>query len=195
MKYESTILGWMTQDELNQLASLAKTVPANGRIVEVGSLFGRSAVCWAENANPSVSIHCIDIFYENMVTHAHGISDDFCEQMHYPKSGWTYNAKELFLENTKRFPNITMIQGTSPQKITYDQAPIDLFFLDGAHENPSDWENLMYFLPLIKSNGYIIGHDCDEQFPDIVYNIKRLEQMLGVTAQYPVGSLWYLKKP
>ena len=42
-----TARGFMTLQELEQIANWAKEVPENGVIVEVGSYVGRSACAWA----------------------------------------------------------------------------------------------------------------------------------------------------
>jgi len=74
MPYKTDILGWMVESELKVLETIAKQVPVNGNIVEVGSMFGRSAVCFAMSADPSVTINCIDYFPTDM-RQQHGCSD------------------------------------------------------------------------------------------------------------------------
>src|SRR6202035_1663216 len=55
-----SIPGQMAPAELDRLASLARGVPPNGCIVEVGSLFGPSSRTLAKNALTSVTVYCID---------------------------------------------------------------------------------------------------------------------------------------
>lgn len=145
------VRGFMTLRELEQIASWAKEVPENGVIVEVGSYVGRSACAWAM-ADPTVKIYCIDYF----------------EYM------------DEFVDNTSQYPNIIPIRGQSPNAIRYPGDLIDIFFLDAAHTNPSDILNIEYFLPLIKPGGLLCGHDYgDPRYPDIMTNIKMLEDRLG----------------
>lgn len=54
------IPGQLREEEQFSIALLAKLVPTNGKIVEVGSLLGRSSWLWAQNADPSVTVFCID---------------------------------------------------------------------------------------------------------------------------------------
>lgn len=146
-----SIKGLLAKHELEILEDIAKTVPKNGVIVEVGSYLGLSASAWAGAADPSVKIYCIDYFY------------DF----------------ESFRKNTTDYKNIIPIRGQSPNAIKYPGDMIDVFFLDAAHENPSDWFNIEYFLPLIKPGGLFIGHDyTDSQYPDVIENVKVLEARL-----------------
>lgn len=151
MMVDINISGFMGEQELLQLETWAKEVPANGVIVEVGSHLGLSASAWAE-ADPSVTIYCIDYFPE----------------------------LEQFKQNTERWSNIIPIRGQSPNAINYPGDAIDIFYLDAAHRNPSDWLNIEYFLPLIKKGGLFCGHDYgDNRYPDVIANIEMLEERLN----------------
>lgn len=61
MPYDLSIIGHMVEPELKIIESWASNVPKNG-VVEIGSFFGRNAVCWALTADPSVKIFCGDMF-------------------------------------------------------------------------------------------------------------------------------------
>lgn len=117
---------------------------------------------WA-TADPSVTIYCIDRF-------------DYIDE---------------FVTNTKQYPNIVPIIGNSPD-IQYPGDMIDIFFLDAEHANPSDLLNIEYFLPLIKPGGLLCGHDYgDARYPDIMINIKMLEERLNQkVTHHPKTSLY-----
>lgn len=183
-------MGWMSTDDMLALYQVAKLVPKDGIVVEVGSMFGKSAISWATHCEAS-KIYCIDTFYEKYIV-THGVADEVCIEMMYPLSGVEYNILEIFTENTRGFSNIIPIRGYSPNQITIEEAEIDLFFLDASHTNPNDWENIEYFLPKIKKGGIISGHDYIlAQFPDVVDNVKRLERLLGTTVTlYQGSSVW-----
>ena len=66
MPYNKNILGHMYEHELKVIEKWALTVPAGGVIVEIGSFFGRSAICWAMSADPSVKIYCGDCWPESL---------------------------------------------------------------------------------------------------------------------------------
>jgi predicted O-methyltransferase YrrM len=188
------VLGWMTDKEIKILEELAELTPQQGTIVEVGSFFGRSACAWA-TVRPQSKIICIDIFFEKYIQR-HKIADDICKIHNFPLSGKKYNVYEEFLKNTKDYSNITHIRGTSPQGIVYTNEEIDLFFLDAAHRNPSDWENIEFFLPFVKPGGIICGHDYNkENFPDVVENVHKLENILGNKARIiEDSSIWMIRK-
>lgn len=112
------------------------------------------------------------------------------EIQNYPKKG-TVNTIEFFLENTKVCDNITAIQGHSPQVTVNWVQPIDFLFLDAEHSNPNDRENIDFWLPKIKNNGCIVGHDYSKNFPDVIENVKFLEEKLSQKVQTFFGtSIW-----
>lgn len=187
---ENEIMGWMTPGDLKAVTHLAGLVPANGIIVEVGSMFGKSAITWAKYSNAR-KIYCVDTFLEQYNVF-HEISDEICKEMKYPLSGVTYNILDIFTENTKDFGNILPIRGFSPGDIKLPEDKIDLFFLDVGHKNPNDWDNIEYFLPMIKVGGIISGHDYDAiRFPDVVENVARLSEIMksNVTL-YKESTVW-----
>lgn len=166
----------MPEPELRQISNWAKKVPNNGVIVEIGSFLGRSSVCWAMSAHNSVKIYCIDRF-----------------GVHYINStGETFDSDTVFKQNTESFPNVVMIKGSSPHDIDYPGDKIDVVFLDAAHKNPDDWNNIEFFLPHIKNGGMLCGHDyCDDAFPDVIENVIRLEKQLGIPVTlYEGTTLW-----
>ena len=170
--YDMTIDGHMNESELRCIERWASEVPANGVIVEVGSLFGRSAVAWAKSCDPSVKVYCVDTFYDV------NTDMDFYEQ---------------FQANTKDIPNITPIPNLCPYfpYSRYIDRAADIFFVDAAHSNPNDWDIIVFGLKNLKSGGLLCGHDYLSVFPDVKENVSRLEEQLGKPATFHSGtSLW-----
>ncbi len=193
MPYNKNILGWMRERELQILEKLARNVPRHGVVVEVGSMFGRSAAVWAMTCDPTVDIYCIDTFPDSF-TQTHNFSFKECQKNGYPLNNTSYPMYMIFLHNIRDFKNIKVLRGFSPKEITYPGYEMDLFFLDAAHTNPSDWENLEYFLPFIKQGGIICGHDHNQQYPDVITNVKRLEERLDTPVTLHRGSsIWSFK--
>lgn len=180
MQYDLSILGFMPESELKILTRLSKLfVPhRDGVIVEVGSFCGRSAVCWARNTHPSTTIYAYDRFSE---------SD--------PYNGELVNVKEQFEKNTELYSNIKAIQGFCPETSKYtDSREIDVFFLDSMHMNPNDLQVLLHFLPHIKPGGLVAGHDYTQEWPDVIFNVRFLEELTGVKATIE-ESVWYMQLP
>jgi predicted O-methyltransferase YrrM len=184
MPYDLNIDGWMYETELQQIEKLSKMVPKNGVIVEVGSFCGRSSVCMAMTADPSITIYCYDYFF-NSIHNSEGIIIDT----------W-----DFFKKNTKEFTNIIPVRGECPTETKYTNLKeIDLLFLDALHKNPSDWDIISYFLPFIKKGGIIAGHDFhttqefENPFPDVNHNVKRLHKMFN-SEIIVHDRVWYLLK-
>ena len=171
--YDLTIDGYMNEIELQCIERWASEVPENGVIVEVGSLFGRSAVAWAKSCDPSVTVYCVDSFYD-------------------PRTDTDFSDK--FYENTADIPNIRPVVQVCPyfKYSKYIGEPADIFFLDALHINPNDWNNILFGLRNINSGGLLCGHDYgDADWPDVTVNVKKLEEMLETpVTSYPGTSLW-----
>ena len=167
--YDLNIDGFIEEGELIQIAEWAEQVPKDGIIVEVGSYKGRSSYAWAKSCDPSVTVYCLDKLITNE-----------------------------FTTNTKDISNIIPIQAIVPYHMaSWVNQPIDLFFLDGRHQNPEDIDAINYFLPLIKKGGILCGHDyypIERHTPDIIDNVRELEDRLNQKVVHPKGtSLWMFK--
>jgi precorrin-6B methylase 2 len=164
--YNLDIDGHMMEVELQEIERLAAEVPANGLIVEVGCLYGRSTYAWAKSCDPSVKVIVIDPFYEE-------------------------GQRKKFDENTAGIENIEVIDGKAPDKMIYPGHMIDLIFIDATHYNPNDMDIIEYFLPFVKTGGILSGHDYYETFPDVTTNVRILEERLNQKVINPPGtSIW-----
>jgi predicted O-methyltransferase YrrM len=171
MSYFVDIPGFMSENELLQIAEWAKQVPKNGIIVEFGSLYGRSSVCWAMNCDPSVTIYCIDSFHD-------GKQDCY----------------DIFIENTKKYKNIVPIRGISPHKIKYPGDKINLFFMDAAHTNPYCVQNIEFYKQFMQEDSIMCGHDYSQSWPDVVDTVNKFSAGIGKTYKlYEGTSLWEIK--
>lgn len=185
------VVGFMRDVELEVLSELALRVPKNGVIVELGSMFGRTAVNWATHADKSVTIICIDEFSDE--EQFYDVS--FPEDPTRPKENQYYRTYELFLENTKSYENIKHFRGKCPYQIEYTGEPIDLLFVDLGHVNPSDWDSIEYFSKWLTPNHILCGHDyipeVPDLMPDVIENVKRLEIKYNKpVVRYPETTLW-----
>lgn len=167
--YNVDIPGWMTEPELQDIERLAAQVPANGLIVEVGCLYGRSTYAWAKSCDPSVKVIVIDPFYGE-------------------------GQREKFDANTAGIENIEVIHGIAPRNMIYPGHMIDLIFIDATHFNPSDMNIIEYFLPFIKPGGILSGHDYYETFPDVITNVRILEERFNAPVMCTPGTtIWSFK--
>lgn len=182
------IVGLITEQEWLTLTYLAEQVKENGKIIEIGSYMGKSTVGLAKGAHTTVSIDAIDLFPEETTflpndTYVPG----------FPKHDVTYKQRLEFIKNTKKYPNIRMIIADNASQLDYKLEPhIDLLFLDANHRNPIDLDYLKYFIPRMKVGGIISGHDFISNFPDVISNVKMLENYYSTKATI-IETLWYVK--
>lgn len=181
-QYNETIPGWSSPYDLDILEQLASSVPA-GIIVEVGSMHGRSAYTLAK-ANPLADIFCIDKW------------DNHREIINWEGYSWdNLISTDVFTQWTKDCSNINVIQVQSVLDLQWTQS-VDMVFIDAAHSNPVDWEYIEYWLPKIKPNGIICGHDYSTDWPDVIANVERLKQILNSPVKlYKNSSIWSFKIP
>lgn len=174
----------MSRIGIEYLGEMAKTVPENGVIVEIGPLFGSSTWVLAKNAHPSVQIYSIDTWEP----------DKWIERINKTFKNSVPFSKEAFLHYTRDCPNVTAIQGWSPEVVKDWDKPIDLYFDDATHGNPGFRENMDFFMPFIKPNGIVCGDDYAFRWPDIVREVDDLGDKWGVKPEIK-GRVWSLNKP
>ena len=145
--------------ELEHLDEIISKISAGGIVVEIGSLYGRSAYCLAKS-NPGITLYCIDYFNVNLVA--------------IPP----YHAsRQTFQYFTKDCPNIVPVQLLPEQVMPRRLTMVDMVFIDAVHRNPRDWEFIDFWLPKIKPGGILCGHDCSPAWPDVIVNAARLEEL------------------
>ena len=193
MEYQkefSNIVGLVSYKELEMLMQLAEGVPNYGKIVEIGSYMGKSTIALANSVNQTVDIDAIDLFPDETIF-LPNIGNP--TEKGWPENNKVYYQRQEFIKNTSTYPNIKMIVAGSSRELNYPLIPhIDLLFLDASHRNPSDLEYIQYFMPRMKPNCIICGHDYGESFPDVVANVRMLENYYSQTVSL-VDTFWWIK--
>ncbi len=183
MEYNLQIPGQMNEIELKAIALVARLVPANGNIVEVGSLLGLSSWVWAKNADPSVTVNCIDPWELEIG------AGNFAE---IAKVHGQVFSKNQFLDNLSDFPNIVAHQGYSPRDFQHWNQSVDLLFEDSVHSDPILKENLDFWASKLRGDDSIIcGHDYSPKFPDVIQNVDRIATSRGYE-KIVFGTFWVL---
>lgn len=146
--------GWMSEAELEWLGTQALQMRS---VVEVGCLHGRSSFALA-TACPGM-VYCIDPW-----------SDD----------GWNSWKGSI----GDRFPNVIGIREPSPEAGSRVPDPVDMVFIDGAHDYDSVVADISYWKPRAKV--LLCGHDYvpmsgmrpgDEPgFPDVK---RAVDELIG----------------
>ena len=216
--FTTDVVGYMSSNDFSAIETLAKQVPVDGLMVEVGSLMGRSTTCWATFCDPTVQIIAIDEFPEEVMMYVDektkeqkllwsfdpdydSIKNNVKPQVDRPHDNIPllnkpYRIHDEFKKNTAQFTNVRHIKGKSPDNINYTGEKIDLFFLDAAHKNPSDWDNIKFFAKYMNVGGIICGHDWfpEDTYPDVNKNIKDLERIYETTAvKFEGTNVWSIQ--
>lgn len=159
--------GWMSPDELLWLNAEASTMA--GGVVEIGCLHGRSSVALAVDC-PGL-VWCIDPW-----------SDD----------GWRSWSEGVGAV----YPNVRGIRAASPEASALVPTPVDMVFIDGAHDYASVRADIECWWPL--TNRLICGHDYvrdDGDLPGVVQAVDEFfagEEYEVLVA--PETAIWYVRK-
>jgi hypothetical protein len=155
------------------LHKIAKLLPANALVVEIGTYLGASMAIMA-HANNELEIHAYDLFDDKSYHPKH----------HQLLENSLGSEKIRTLENVSNFlkiyPNIHLhAVGQSPVKF---ERLVDLFIEDSSHTNPQLAQSLANWLPKVKVNGLALLHDYrpwkelndEDRFIDVESHVKSL---------------------
>jgi predicted O-methyltransferase YrrM len=140
----------------------------SGVFVEVGSFRGGSTIFMAENMKRGVEFYSIDPFLPFDVM---GVEADF----------------ELFLQNIEPYKDkIKHLRMTSVEAAKYfDDGECDFIFIDAAHDYDNVKADIAAWLPKLKPDGILAGHDYCDNFP----GVRKAVQEAGFYF-YLMGDVW-----
>ncbi|NOZ22612.1 MAG: class I SAM-dependent methyltransferase [Planctomycetes bacterium] len=172
--------GWYTDEELAYLLSaLRRRQPRV--IVEVGSLFGRSALAIAQAMRPTAHLLCVDIWPDERVFNA-----------------FTYAVEQAGLSERVTPQHMSSIEAASvwQSKIANQKSKIDLLHLDGDHRSLGVYLDIREWLPCLAPDGLFIGHDWgldSVQFGVMQARAEGLLREVGVSDVQRHGkpALWW----
>ena len=183
--------------ETQQLADLAKHIPANGIAVEIGSRLGGSAKIILEHALPSVHLTCFDLEWidRNTPSAYNSIVEDDAMLQHMTrwnllqyKTTWEF-ATQYLAEHT----NVTLVPASCPYDITWD-TPVDFVFEDSSHNNPQLIDNITFWWERLKPGCIMAGHDYMPAQPQVVIEADKLAKRYNLDLNV-TGTLWWVVKP
>ena len=175
------IPGQISPRELQRLVALAERVPAGGIVVELGSLYGRSSWHISQSCPPDATLFCIDPWER----------EEWIVNLVEMSQGAPPFGLDAFRQFTADCSNIVPIRGRSPDSLTGWHVPIDMYFDDSDHTNPTFKRNLEFWAPKVKPGGLLCGHDFTMRSPDVIVEVTALQQRLG-TELVVVDTLWSL---
>ncbi|MEJ8545125.1 class I SAM-dependent methyltransferase [Brevibacillus borstelensis] len=156
----NNVEGILALDEGRYLAYCASVVPKEQKIVEIGSLKGKST--------------CFTAMGSMLGNGAHVYAMDPWELI-YGEIGKTYHQE--FWQNVGKFglePLITSIVGYSHEVVKEWSGEIGLLFIDGDHHYESVRRDYELWAPFIAQGGWIAFHDINGIWPDVKRVIDEL---------------------
>ncbi len=148
-KFTNKVEGWLTDKEGETLYNLAKNCKGNGVIVEIGSWKGKSTI-WIASGSKSgnkVKVYAID---------PHTGSSE------HQKEGekiYTFEEFKKNIKNAKVDDIVVPLVKTSEDAAKNFDEPIELIFIDGAHEYESVKLDFDLWFPKVINGGIMAFHD------------------------------------
>jgi hypothetical protein len=174
----------ISEQGLEYLGYLARTVPAGGIIVEVGALFGSSTWVLSKNAAPSVKIISIDPWSSASAKKE--------IEAKYPDSPPL--TRENFLRNVADCPNVEAVQGVGPEVIKKQKGPIALFFYNRPTRTIELATHLKTLNGMLGPGGIAAGNDFTPSSVDVISSVSILADQWRKKPEV-IGRVWAMTKP
>lgn len=166
--------GWFTFPKLYK--KFVDTINPNGKIAEIGVWKGKS-ICYLgvliKNSNKDIKVYAIDT-WKKMETENYHTNEQF-------ENDELYNT---FLKTIEPISDIIIPQrGTSLEICEkFPDKYFDAVFIDACHDYECAKQDILHWLPKVKTNGILSGHDA--WFPGVSKAIKEiLEPKYKVTVE------------
>lgn len=144
--------GWMSDDQARRLWDRAKAVPHGGRIVEIGSYRGRSAIVLARAAGGSATVVAID---------PHAGNDRGPQEIEgSPDEGEADH--QAFLANLERAgvsEAVRHVRRPSQDALDAVEGDVDLLYVDGAHRYGPASADIDRWGRRVRPGGSMLVHD------------------------------------
>jgi len=144
----------LTNNLTKSLDTIYKEAPTGPMLcVEIGAFEGRGSRMIAERLckNPLSKLYCMDPLDDVYVK-----GDDRLAFW----NGACKGQKGRFYENTKDYPNIVLLEGTSDTMIpVLEDNTVDFVYIDGDHSPEQVYKDAVNMLPKVKDNGVILFDD------------------------------------
>ncbi len=149
-KQAGKIEGWLTEKEGNFLYEIAKKIPKDKHIIEIGSWKGRSTICLGHGVK------------DGNKTKIYAIDPHTGSSEHHFWMGKVNTYKDFLknIENSGIGDFIIPIKDTSENTARNFDKPIGFVFVDGAHEFRFVRLDHKLWFPKLSDGCKIVFHDC-----------------------------------
>lgn len=191
-----TIDGWFGEDEIDWLAEQVRTLPTGARVLECGSWHGRSSRAIADALPEQAQLWCVDTWIGSsgepeMHGSAHYERGDHAHQW------WWCNLQEHI--NAGRVVPVRMYSDNAAHTIGHliekgQMEKFDLIFIDGDHSKEGIKTDVESWLPLLKKDGLLCGHDYykEGEGPYWVHVRQYVEERFP-QVQKAATSIWWVR--
>jgi predicted O-methyltransferase YrrM len=154
---------------------LASRASPCSRIIEVGSLHGRSAL--AMLANSSAHLWCVDVWGEPSIT-----TD--ADHIEFIKNISPYLDRVSILRMHSHLGAVELLND-------YGENSFDMVFIDGGHDYDTVRGDILGYRPLLREGGLLSGHDYSHRMghPGVK---KAVNELLGIPNR-GAGSIWWVE--
>jgi predicted O-methyltransferase YrrM len=142
--------GWLTEAQAARLFAAAASVAPDGRVVEIGSFRGRSAIVLA---GTGVEVVCVD---------PHAGSDRGPREIAADADRGTADLR-AFASNIERAgvaDRVRHVRAFSHLALADVPGPIDVLFVDGAHRFGPARSDLVSWGDRVREGGHMLVHDA-----------------------------------
>lgn len=144
--------GWLTEAQARRLDAAARTVPAGGRIVEIGSFRGRSTIVLGRAAAEGAELVAVDPH----------IGSDRGPQEYAENRELGDSDLEVFHANLRRAgvaERVRHVRLRSADALAEVAGPIDVLYVDGAHRFGPARDDIRDWGALVRPGGRMLVHD------------------------------------
>ncbi len=161
--------GWMTDEQARRLWDRAAAVGAKGRIVEIGSYRGRSAIVLAKAAAPAVEVIAIDPHSGN----DRGPQQIKGDAIEGERDHQQFHANLEAAGVVQRIRHVRMPSQDVGREVA---DPIDMLYIDGAHRYGPARDDIHEWGQRVNDDGTMLIHDS---FSSIGVTLAILTQLLS----------------
>lgn len=188
MEQWKDVPGWFSEADVAAYRHVVSLLPANSRVVEVGSFLGKSAVSILPLClEKSHQLFCVDKWTYT--------EKELCEHIapgDYARLNWN-DLLSHFASNVKEYKNyvtpIRLFSTEAAQVFLRLGITLDFVFIDAEHTYDSVKQDITAWLPLVKKGGYIGGHDYDLlSWPGV---IQATNEVFTPAALSVGGAVWW----
>lgn len=162
MNERHKIQGWFSDEEGALYRKWVQTI-SNGQIVEIGNYHGLSLSFIIETCGINHNtVYAIDVWHP----------PEFLQNM----ARW----------NALEFVKLLTMPSADAAKLFQDNS-LDLVFIDGDHRFQTVSQDILAYLPKIKSGGWLAGHDY--HWPEVAQAVRAI-----LSKHVSQDNIWYYQK-